>query len=75
MIWLLATPFSLSRQQLVSLSQSSSVSPVVLTAGGGGRGADSYDREKTWPSINVLKISKVNLNFLLFTNFLTGGTS
>jgi hypothetical protein len=49
----------LSRQQVVSLSQSSSVSPVQLTEGGvgGWRGAKSYDRAKTWTlykSFNIL---------------------
>ncbi len=45
-------------QQLVSLSQSSGVFPVQLTAGrggkgvGGGGGAQSYGREKAWPSRN-----------------------
>jgi hypothetical protein len=46
----------LSRQQLVSLSQSSYVSPVELTDGrdsdGDGRKAESYDCKKAWPSIN-----------------------
>jgi hypothetical protein len=46
----------LSRQQVVSLSQPSCVSPVELTEGRwaervGGRGA-KYDGEKAWPSIN-----------------------
>jgi hypothetical protein len=54
------TPFSkfpISRQQDVSLSQSSCVSPVELTVrrGGGGRGdgggAKAYDGEKAWSSI------------------------
>jgi hypothetical protein len=48
-------PSPLFRQQVVSLSQSSSVSPVELSdgrEGGRGRGAKSYDREKAWPSIN-----------------------
>jgi hypothetical protein len=40
------TPF------VVSLSQSSCVSPVELTNGRGGRGAKTYDDEKAWPSIN-----------------------
>ncbi len=38
-------------RQVVSLSQSSSVSPVELTdgrGGRGGRGAKSYDRKKAW---------------------------
>jgi hypothetical protein len=48
----------LSPQQIVSLSPSSYVSPVQLTVvrGGGGRGdrrgAESYDPQKAWPSIN-----------------------
>jgi hypothetical protein len=40
----------------LSLSQSACVSPVQFTAGrkgkGGGRGAQSYGREKARPSIN-----------------------
>ncbi len=49
------SPPPLSRQQLVSLSQSSYVSPVERQGergGGGGRGSKSYDSEKAWPSIN-----------------------
>jgi hypothetical protein len=47
----------LSCQQIVSFSQSSCVSPVQLTEGGGGEGrdgggAESYDRKKAWASIN-----------------------
>jgi hypothetical protein len=46
----------LPHQQLVSLSQSSCVSPVELTDGRGGRGwargVESYDRKKAWASIN-----------------------
>jgi hypothetical protein len=47
----------LSRQQIVSLSQVSCVSPFELTdgrggRGGGGRGAVSYECKKAWPSIN-----------------------
>ncbi len=50
------TPFPLSHQLVISLSQSSCVSPVELIdggggGGGGGRGTKSYDREKAWPSI------------------------
>ncbi len=48
-------PPPLSRQPVVSLSQSSCVTPIELTdgrGGRGGRGAKSYDREKAWPSIN-----------------------
>ncbi len=42
-----------SRQQNVSLSQSFCISSVYLTdGGGGGRGAESYDRKIAWPSIN-----------------------
>jgi hypothetical protein len=49
---------SLSRQQVVSFSQSSCVvcrQSTLLTGevgGGGGRGAKSDDRKKAWPSIN-----------------------
>ncbi len=49
--------FPPSLQQVVSLSQSSCVSPVELTGGKGGRGAKSYDGEKTRPSINNSIIS------------------
>jgi hypothetical protein len=57
MIRLLAHPLPLlSRQQVVSLSQSSCVSPVKLNDRRGRevgwRGAKSYDREKAWSSIN-----------------------
>jgi hypothetical protein len=42
-----------SRQQVVSLSQSSCVSPVELAEGGERElGAKSYDREKAWLSRN-----------------------
>ncbi len=51
MIWLL--PHHLSRQLVVSLSQSPCVSLVELTNGtGNGGGAQSYDGEKAWSSIN-----------------------
>ncbi len=57
MIRLLAYPLfsSVSRLQLVSLSQSYCVLPAELTEGrevGSGRGAKTYDREKAWFSIN-----------------------
>jgi hypothetical protein len=59
MIRLQARPSS--RQQLVvSLSQSSCVSPVELTEGGGGK---TYDREKAWPSINHLILSALYVHF------------
>ncbi len=46
----------ISRQQAVSLSQSSCVSPVELTdwivgEGKGGGAAEVYDRERFWSSI------------------------
>ncbi len=54
-------PFPLSHQQVVSLSQSSSVSPVELTdrrvGERNGEGAKSYDSEKAWSSINHLILS------------------
>jgi hypothetical protein len=62
MTWLLAHPLPRLRQQVVSLSQSSCVSPVELTGGRGGGGergvgdvrrAKSYDREKALPSIII----------------------
>jgi hypothetical protein len=57
MIWLLAHPhYPLSRQQIVSLFLSL---PVYRRSSLGGRGAlgeergaESYDRENTWASIN-----------------------
>jgi hypothetical protein len=58
MIRLLPPPFS--RQQVVSLSQSSCVSPVELTDGGaGGGGAKVYDSEKARSSINYSILSAV----------------
>jgi hypothetical protein len=58
MFRLLAHLPSLSRQQVVSLSQSSCMALVELKltgegrkGGGGWSGAKSYDREKAWPSI------------------------
>ncbi len=48
-----SAPFpSLSRLQVVSLSPSSSVSPVELDGGGEGVEAKSYDGEKAWSYIN-----------------------
>ncbi len=57
MIWFLPLPSPpISRKQVVSLSQSSGVSPVEITdgreGGGGGRGAKSRLRE-SWSSINL----------------------
>jgi hypothetical protein len=54
MIWLLHHPFS--RQKVVSLSQSSCVSPVELTDRRGG-GAKSYNGKKAWSlSFNTIWI-------------------
>ncbi len=54
-------PVPLFHQQVVSLSQSSCVSPVELTDGRGrgmvGGWAKSYDGEKAWSSINQLILS------------------
>ncbi len=49
------SPISLQQVASLILSQSSCVSPVGLTDRGGGemgdgRGAESYDRKKSWPS-------------------------
>ncbi len=57
-------PTSLSCQQIVSLSQSSCMTPVELTDGrggraGGGEGAKSYDCEKHWSSINNSVLSEL----------------
>ncbi len=55
-VWIGSTPAPspLSRQLIGRLSKSSCVSLVQLTDGrrGGGRGAESYDRQKAWTSIN-----------------------
>jgi hypothetical protein len=75
MIWLLAhLPAPISRLQVVSLSQSSYVSPVELTNGRGGRsegGAKSYDHEKAWSSIYypILSGKNVHHSFLDLTIF------
>ncbi len=47
MIWLLPYPLPLSREQVVSLSPSSCVSPVELTDGGRGRGAGEEPNHMT----------------------------
>jgi hypothetical protein len=54
-------PSPLLRHKVVSLSQSSCVSLVDGTegGGGGGRGAISYDREKAWPSIKYSILSDI----------------
>ncbi len=57
-----------SREQVVSLSQSSCVPPVEFTEGPsrvrgrerGGWGAKSYDGEKAWPSINHSLLSALS---------------
>jgi hypothetical protein len=49
----LSSPTRFPPKQVVSLSQSSS----ALPAGGGGRGAKLYNREKAWHSINHLILS------------------
>jgi hypothetical protein len=55
------TPLHLSRQQFVSLSKSSCVSPVLLIhgieGGGGGEGAKSKNGEDAVPSKNNLMLS------------------
>jgi hypothetical protein len=63
------TPFSLSRQQVVSLSRSSSVSPVELTDGR-GRGMGWGMSQKAWSSINLsiivlLYINNCNIRLLV----------
>jgi hypothetical protein len=50
-----ARPLPFFRHQIASFSQSSCVLPVEITegrGGGGGRGAEAYDRKKALPSIN-----------------------
>jgi hypothetical protein len=63
-------PFPLSANCLSSRSQSFCVLPDQLTdwreGGGGGRGAESYDRKKAWASINCSILSDLdNVFFLL----------
>jgi hypothetical protein len=65
MIWLQPIPTSLSRQQIVSLSQSSCMTPVELNDGrggraGGGEEAKSYDGEKAWSSIYHSVLSELS---------------
>ncbi len=65
-VWFGSTPapLPLCRQLHVSLSQSSCVSPIELTGevgGGGGRGAESYDHKKAWPSINQSILSDLTI--------------
>ena len=62
LIWLLPHPFPLSRQQIVSLSQSSCVSRRRACYRRGGKvgdeeGAKSYGGEAAWSSINHSIIS------------------
>jgi hypothetical protein len=63
-------PSPLSRQQVVSLSQSSCVSPVELTngreVGGDELGAESYDRGKAWPSINHSILSEYKYIYIYY---------
>jgi hypothetical protein len=55
MIRLLAHPLPLSGPPVVSLSQSSCVTPIEITDGmGDGGGAILYDGEKAWSSVNHL---------------------
>jgi hypothetical protein len=68
----------LSRLQVVSLSQSSCMSPVELTDGkgvGGWRGAKSYDCEKYWSSIyhSILSMAYKLLKALTVRCQLVGG--
>jgi hypothetical protein len=63
----LFSSYPLSGQQVVSLSQSTCVSPVQLTNGirgeEGGKRAESYDDEKAWSSINHSRLSDPDPNF------------
>jgi hypothetical protein len=58
MIRLLAHSLPHSRQQLVSLSQSSYVSPVELTDWGVGEQPNHTTVRKAWPSLNYSILSK-----------------
>ncbi len=73
-VWFGSSPTlsPLSRQQVVSLSLSSCVSPVNLTdwreiGGFGGGGAKSYEGEKVWSSINhsILSAHTAQTGFIL----------
>ncbi len=57
-VWFGSTPTP-SRQHVASLSRFCWWSPVELSdrKGRGGRGAESYDREKAWPSRNRSSLS------------------
>jgi hypothetical protein len=66
----LPTPFSpLPSATCLSFSAYLFVAPVEFTdgrgGGGGGRGAEFYDREKAWPSINHSMLSDVTINHYL----------
>ncbi len=61
MIWLLSHPLPPFRKNVVSLSQSSCVSPVQLIDGRGAGGAKSYDDEKAWSSLNRLILAVQNI--------------
>ncbi len=72
------SPSAVSRQQVISLSQSSCVSPVQLIDGRGGveggeRGAKSYDYEKAWSSTNhsVSPCFSLCISFKQHEEFLT----
>ncbi len=70
------TPFPSSfRQQVVSLSKSSHVSPVKLIDGRRGRWgwtrSESYDRKKAWSSINHSTLSGSKPQHVSGINFLT----
>jgi hypothetical protein len=62
MIWLHARPLPLLPSAIVSLSQSL-VQLLDRRGGGGGRGAESFDRKKAWPSINRSILSGKNSEF------------
>jgi hypothetical protein len=63
------------RQQLVSLSQSSCVSPVTITDGRVGEGGGG-DVEKAWPSVNHSILSAATApDFISFPFFISSSFS
>jgi hypothetical protein len=65
-VWFCPTPTHLppSRQQVVTLSQSSCVSPVELTDGGEGWAWSQIIRSLAWPSRNHSIVSDCNVQYI-----------